>query len=58
MEEGYERRGCKRFMVSPFAGTLLRIVLLREIDGRPVRECRVLQPGGRQQRLLRKTIHF
>src|SRR5215208_6166328 len=40
MEVGYERRGCERFMVSPFAGTLLRIALLREIDGRPVREGR------------------
>ena len=51
MEVGYEGLGCKRFMVSPFAGTLLRIALLREIDGRPVREGCVFQPVGRQQHL-------
>ena len=45
MEVGYERRGCKRFMVSPFAGTLLRFALLREMDGRPVREGRVFHPS-------------
>ena len=58
MEVGYEGLGCKRFMVSPFAGTLLRIALLREIDGCPNREGRVLQPVGSQQHILRKTVHF
>ena len=58
MEVGNERLGCKRFMVSPFAGTLLRIALLREIDGCPDREGRGLQPIGRQQQPLRKTVNF
>jgi hypothetical protein len=58
MEVGYERRGCKRFMVSPFAGTLLRIALFREIDACPGREGRVLQPVGSQQQPLWKTVHF